>query len=56
MLKQPNFFHSQPFTLRKEALAKFSISTTFGLSLMIRSVALPDRRFLRIFNHQNRKP
>ena len=30
MLKQPNFFHSQPSTLPKDALAKFYRSTTFG--------------------------
>ena len=34
MLKQLNFFHSQPSTL-----PKFYLSTTFGLSFMIRSVA-----------------
>ena len=39
MLKQPHFFHSQPSTLPKEALAKFYLSTTFGLSFMISSVA-----------------
>ena len=39
MLKQPNFFYSQPFTLPKEAPAKFYLSTTFGLSFMISSVA-----------------
>ena len=33
MLKQPIFFHSQPFTLPKEALTKFYLSTTFGLNL-----------------------
>ena len=43
MLKQPNFFHSQPSTLLKEALAKFYLSTTFGLSFMIRSIA-PTRQ------------
>ena len=37
--KQPNFFYSQPSTLLKEALAKFYLSTTFGLSFMISSVA-----------------
>ena len=31
MLKQPNFFYSQPCTIPKEALAKFYISTAFGL-------------------------
>ena len=39
MLKQPNFFYSQPCTLPKEALAKFYISTAFGLGFMISSVA-----------------
>ena len=39
MLKQPDFFHSQPFTLPKKALAKFYLSKTFGLSFMISSVA-----------------
>ena len=39
MIKQPNFFHSQPSTLPKEALAKFYLSMTSGLSFMIRSVA-----------------
>ena len=37
--KQPNFFYSQPSALVKEALAKFYISTTFGLYFMISSVA-----------------
>ena len=57
MLKQPNFFDSQPSTLPKEAAAKFYISTTFGLSFMISCVA-PTRSvdFLRIFDQQNRKP
>ena len=39
MLKQPNFFHSQPSTLPKKAFAKFYLSTTFGSSFMIPSVA-----------------
>ena len=39
MLKQPNFFYSQRSTLPKEALAKFYLSVTFGLSFMISSVA-----------------
>ena len=34
MLKQPNFFYNQP-----SILPKFDLSTTFGLSFMIRSVA-----------------
>ena len=38
MLKQLNFFYSQPSTLPKEALAKFYLSTTFGLSFIIHSV------------------
>ena len=32
-------FYSQPSTLPKEALSKFYLSTAFGLSLIIRSVA-----------------
>ena len=39
MLKQQNLFYNQPSTLPKEALAKFYLSTTFGLIFMIRSVA-----------------
>ena len=39
MLKQPNFFYSQPSTLPKDAPAKFYLSTTFGLSYIISSVA-----------------
>ena len=39
MLKQPNFFYSQPSTLPKDASAKFYYSATFGLSFMISSVA-----------------
>ena len=39
MLKQPNLFHSQPPTVPMEALAKFYLSTAFGLSFMISSVA-----------------
>ena len=39
VLKQPNFFQSQPSTLPKDAPAKFYLSTTFGLRLMISSVA-----------------
>ena len=35
-----NFFYSHPSTLRKEALAKFYLSTTFSLSFTISSVAL----------------
>ena len=38
MLKQPNFFNSQPSTLPKEALAKLYL-LAFGLSFMISSVA-----------------
>ena len=37
--KQPNFFYNRPSTLPKNALAKFYLSTTFGSSFMIRSVA-----------------
>ena len=39
MLKQPNFFYSQPSTFPKKVLAKFYLSATFGLSFMISSVA-----------------
>ena len=39
MLMQPNFFYSQPSTLPKEVLAEFCLSTTFGLSFIISSVA-----------------
>ena len=39
MLKQPNLFYSQPSTLPKGAPIKFYLSTTFGLSFMISSVA-----------------
>ena len=39
MLRHPNFFHSEPYVLSKDAPAKFHLSATFGLSLMISSVA-----------------
>ena len=39
MPKLPNIFYSQPSTLPKEALAKFYLSTTFGLNFMINSLA-----------------
>ena len=39
MPKQRNFFYSQFSTLPEEALANFYLSTTFGLSFMISSVA-----------------
>ena len=39
MLKQPNFVNSQPSILPEEAFAKFYLSTTFGLSFTISSVA-----------------
>ena len=42
MLKQSNFFQSSPSLLPKDAPTKFYLSTTFGLSLMISSVA-PNR-------------
>ena len=38
MRNQPNFFHSQPFTLPKEA--QFYLSKTFGPSFMISLVGL----------------
>ena len=51
ILQQPNFFNSQPSTLRKEALAKFYLSMTFGLRFMVCSAALYlIADFLRIFN------
>ena len=57
MLKQPNYPYSQPSTPPKEALAKFYLSTTFGSSFMIRSVA-PTRSstsyayfITKIWNH-----
>ena len=61
MLKQLNFFYGQPSTLPEEAIAKFYFSTTYGLSFKISCVArvcspYPIVDFLRIFNHQNRKP
>ena len=46
MLKQPDFFCSQPFALPKDAPEKFYLSATFGIRLMIRSVPLPDRGLL----------
>ena len=39
MLKQPKFFCIQLSTRPKEALVKFYLSTTFGLSFTISSVA-----------------
>ena len=42
MLKQPDFFYSHPFTLSKDAPAKFYLSTTSGSHFMISSV-LPTR-------------
>ena len=39
MLKQPDLFYSQSFTLPEEALAKLYLSTTLGLSFMINSAA-----------------
>ena len=57
MLKQPNFFHSQPSTLPKEALTKFYLSTTFAFKFYDKSCSpYPIVNFLRIFNHQNRVP
>ena len=38
-LRHPNFFHSEPSVLSKDAPAKFHLSATFGLSFMINSVA-----------------
>ena len=42
MLKQPNFFYSQPSALPKDPHAKFYLSTTFRLSFMVSSV-VPTR-------------
>ena len=39
MPRQPNFFYSQPSILPKDALEKFYLSATFGLSFMVSSVA-----------------
>ena len=39
MLKQPHFFCNQPPTLPKDAPANFYLSTAFGSSFMISSVA-----------------
>ena len=39
MLRHPDFFHSEPSVLSKDAPAKFHLSVTFGLSFMISSVA-----------------
>ena len=39
MLKQPNFFDSQPSTFPEDAPATSFLSTSFGLSFMISSVA-----------------
>ena len=38
-LKHPDFFYSQPSALPKNATAKFYLSTTSGLNIMISSVA-----------------
>ena len=38
MLMQPSFFYSKPSILPKQALAKFYLSTTFGLSFILSSV------------------
>ena len=38
MLRHPNFFHSEPSVLSKDAPAKFHLSATFGFSFMISSV------------------
>ena len=55
MLKQTDFFYNQPSTLPKEALAKFYLSATSGLSFMISSVA-PTRSstFYVYCYHQNK--
>ena len=38
MLMQPSFFYGKPSILPKQALAKFYLSTTFGLSFILSSV------------------
>ena len=38
-IRHPNFFHSEPSVLSKDAPAKFHLSATFGLSFMISSAA-----------------
>ena len=40
MLKQPDFFHSQPSTLSIDVHAKLYLSTTSGLRVTISSVAI----------------
>ena len=39
MLGHPNFFHSEPSVVSKDAPAKFHLSATFGLSFLISPVA-----------------
>ena len=39
ILRHPNFFHSEPSVLSKDAPAKFHLSATFILSFVINSVA-----------------
>ena len=53
MLKQPNFFYSQPCTIPKEALAKFYLSTAFGLSFMINCFCMICylERLMKRFKH-----
>ena len=51
MLKQANYFYSQPPTLPKDAPY---LSTTFGLSFMISSVA--PTQLSSFYAYQNRQP
>ena len=56
MLRHPNFFHSEPSVLSKDAPAKFHLSATFGLSFMVSSVASTCSPNFYIFNYQNQDP
>ena len=56
MLRHPNFFHSEPSLLSKNAPAKFNLSATFGLNFMISSAAstcLPTFNTYLITKSQN---
>ena len=51
VLGHPNFFHSEPSILSKDAPAKFHLSATFGLSFMISSVASTCSSTFYIYLH-----
>ena len=51
MLKEPNYFYSLPSTLPKDAPTKF-----YNFLFKFYDKFYPIIDFLRIFNHQNRKP